>query len=1062
MKQMFFLKKLFSFKRFPDLFPDKLHLILLLATTVLLFIASYDATAQQTSPSVPSGNSATAPRNILVTGNVSAATGEKLVGATITVKGGGAAVKSDESGNFQIMAAENAELLVSYVGLETQTIQVNRRKSVDIVLAASRKGLDEVVVVGYGTQRKQTVSGSISSVKGDQLTVAPIASTANTLVGRLPGLISKQQNGMPGFDAASLSIRGFGNALIIVDGIEQNFNNIDANEIESISILKDGSASIYGARAGNGVILVTTKRGNNGKPLIAFNTSLTGQGVTKMLRPASAGQYTEMESEAWLQAGRPAAQVPYTPDVIQKYYAGTDPRYPNTDWYNLLSRDWAPSQQHNLSVRGGSDKIRYYGFLGYLDQETMWKKGGGDYKRYNFKSNIDAQILDNLSFQLDIGSIVENRHFPLRMANGGVNGIWQDFWTTRPIYPASLPDPTKYSYANGAGVGGVHLTSNEDIAGYSKGEYQISTGSMALNYLFKPIPGLSARAFVNYSQAYNTGKSFTKPFNFYTYDVDSKKYTLAGASGSKASLDISKNQDRIINTQLSLSYNHTIRSDHQVTALALYETNDYRSEYITAGRTQFVSPAIEQLFAGSQNTMSNNGSASEMGRKSVVGRFNYSFRRKYLLESTLRADASAKFPSNKRWGYFPSISLGWRLTEEKFMQGIKGLDELKLRASYGASGNDAVGNFQYLTGYSLSGNYVFGTAEVPALASTGLANPNLTWEQISIYNAGLDFSISNRKLYGEADIFYRKRSGIPAKRIASLPSSFGANLPPENLNSLNDRGFELRLGTTGNMGKFSYDVSTNVSWSRAKWDHYEEPDYTDPDQARVYKTSGAWTDRQYGYLSDGLFTSQKQIDDLGFNQDQQNNKTLRPGDIRYKDVNGDAKLDWKDQVEIGKGSVPHWMVGFNINVKYKNFYASSLWQGAMGYYSNIILTYKVGNLMRPSIIYDLRWSEKNNVPDALEPRLGGAVTNDYTSDYRYKKAGYLRLKVFSIGYDLPATLLEKVNIRQVKIYVAGTNLLTFDKLKKYGIDPEAPSGYMGATFYYPQQRTISFGASISL
>ncbi|MDB5250249.1 MAG: SusC/RagA family TonB-linked outer membrane protein [Segetibacter sp.] len=1061
MKPKLFFKKPFSSKKSPGLFTINIHYVLVLATCVL-FINSFRGAAQNTSPSLPPGNGAATSRNIPVTGNVLSATGEKLAGATITVKGGPGVARSDENGNFQLTVAGNAELLVSYVGFETQTIPVGGRSRIDIVLSTGGKGLDEVVVVGYGTQRKQTVTGSVASVRGDQLTVAPVASTANTLAGRLPGLISKQSGGMPGFDAAALSIRGFGNALVIVDGFEQNFNNIDANEIESISILKDGSASIYGARAGNGVILVTTKRGNNGKPLITLNTTVTGQGVTKMLRPASAGQYTEMESEAWLQAGRPAGQVPYTQEVIQKYYAGTDPRFPNTDWYNELTRDWAPSQQHNLSVRGGSDRIRYYGFLGYLDQKTMWKTGGGDYKRYNFKSNIDAQILDNLSLQLDIGSIVENRDFPLRMANGGVNGIWQDFWTTRPIYPASLPDPTKYSYANGAGVGGVHLTSNKDIAGYSRGEYQISTGSLALNYMFKPIPGLSARAFVNYSQAYNTGKSFTKPFNFYTYDVDSKVYTLAGASGSKASLDITKNQDRIINTQLSMSYNHTFEGDHQVTALALYETNDYRSEYLSAGRTQFVSATIEQLFAGSQNSMSNNGSASEMGRKSVVGRFNYSYRRKYLLESSLRADASAKFPSEKRWGYFPSISVGWRLTEEKFMQNIGGLDELKLRASYGASGNDAVGNFQYLTGYSLSGNYVFGTAEVPALASTGLANPNLTWEQISIYNGGLDFSFANRKLYGEADVFYRKRVGIPARRVSSLPSTFGANLPPENLNSLNDRGFELRLGTVGNRGKFSYDISTNISWSRAKWDHFEEPAYTDADQERIFKTSGEWTDRQYGYLSDGLFTSQKQIDDLNFDQDLQKNKTLRPGDIRYKDVNGDAKLDWKDQVEIGKGTMPHWMLGFNINLRYKNFYTSSLWQGAMGYYSNIILTYKVGNLMRPSVIYDLRWSEKNNVPDALEPRLGGAVTNDFTSDYRYKNAGYLRLKVFSLGYDLPATWLEKVNFRQVKIYVAGTNLLTFDKLKKYGIDPEAPSGQMGSTFYYPQQRTISFGATISL
>ncbi|MBX3255300.1 MAG: TonB-dependent receptor [Chitinophagaceae bacterium] len=984
--------------------------------------------------------------------------GNPLEGVSVKVKGQNKGVTTISDGSFSI-AADNKDVLeISMVGYESREIPVADVAQLGtIVLKVAAAGLDEVVVTGYGTQKKQTVTGSIASVKGEQLTAVPVASTANSLAGRLPGLISLQSSGQPGADAASLSIRGFGGALVIVDGVESSFNNIDANQIESVTILKDGSASIYGARAGNGVILVTTKRGNTGKPVITLNSSATMQGITIMPKPANAGQYAEMKSEEWLQSGRPADQVPFTEEQIQKYYDGTDPLYPNTNWYRELIRDWAPQQQHNLSVRGGTNRIKYYGLIGFLDQQTIWKKNGGDYKRYNIQSNIDAAISDNLSFQLDISSIFESRKFPWRPQSAGANTVWQDYWNTLPIYPATLPDPTKISFANGGGTGGAHVITNSEIAGYDNTESQNLRGSIALNYTFNAIEGLSARAFVNIVQDYANNKHFTRPIQFYTYDPVGDTYTLAGALGSTASLSQVNSKNRAITGQLSLNYNRTFGRHHRVNALALYEAIDYNSDYISVGRINFLTPAIDQLFAGSTSGMVNNGSASEMGRKSYVGRINYSYKEKYLVETILRADASAKFPSDKRWGYFPSVSFGWRLSQENFMKGISDLGDLKLRASYGESGNDGVGNFQYLTGYQYGLIYILDNKVQQGIVSSGLANPNLTWEKIRIYNAGLDFSLWNRKLYGEGDIFYRERTGIPATRITTLPTTFGANLPPENINSLNDRGFELRLGTSGMSKHFIWDVSGNISWSRAKWNHYEEPEYADPDQERIYKKSGRWTDRSYGYLSNGLFTSQGQIDGLKFDQDNQGNVSLRPGDIGYTDTNGDGVLDWKDQVEIGKGTVPHWMIGFNGNIKYKDFDFSALFQGAFGYYNYVVLTH--GNLP-PAIVYDLRWTQENNNPNALVPRLGGAATNGLSSDYYYKKAGYIRLKAIALGYNLPKQWLETIKLKQARIYVAGNNLLTFDGLKKFGTDPEAPSGNSG--YYYPQQKTITFGVNISL
>ncbi len=1003
---------------------------------------------------LPSKELSNAEQQKKVSGKVTDSSGSSLPGVSVVVKGTMLGVITDVGGNYSLSnIPENASLQFSFVGMKAQEVKVGTQKTINVVLTEETIGLQEIVAVGYGTQKKQTVTGSIASVKGEQLAATPMASAVNTLAGRLPGLISVQSSGRPGADVAALSIRGFGNALTIVDGVEADINSIDANEIESISILKDGASSIYGARAGNGVLLVTTKRGGNEKPVITFNSSQTLQGITAMPKRVSSGQYTEMESETWLQSGKPAATVPYTQEQIQKYYQGNDPLYPNTNWYDVLVRNWAPQQQHNLSVRGGSDRIKYYGFLGYLDQESMWKKSGGDYSRYNLQSNIDAKITEELSFQLDLASTNEQRRFPYGTQDPAAGSIWEHLWSDLPIYPASLPDPTKIPFT---GINGqTNILSNSDLIGFSNSDNQNIKGTIALNYNLKAVKGLSAKVWVNYNQNYYADRIFVKSGKYYTYDPASKIYSLAGTIGGlQAQLSQNKSQSRNITEQISVNYARVFAEKHNINLLFLYEAIDYKNDYMSAARINFLASSIEQLFGGSTVGMSNYGAAAEMGRKSYVGRFNYRFKNKYLLESSIRADASAKFPSNRRWGYFPSVSLGWVASEEGFMKEIKNLDNLKIRTSYGESGNDGVGNFQYLSGYAYGQTYILGAGPQQGLVSTGLANPYLTWEKIKIYNVGMDFSFWKRKLYGEFDVFYRERKGIPATRIATLPSTFGAGLPPENINSLNDRGFEFKTGTSGSLKELYWDVSANISWSRAKWDHFEEPVYTDPDQERIYKRSGQWTDRVFGYLSDGLFTSQKQIDDLTFDQDGQGNKSLRPGDIRYKNVNNDSKLDWKDAVLIGKGTTPHWMLGFNINLKYKNFDLSTLFQGAMGYYTMV-------SLPRNSVeFYDNRWTTANNNPNALVPRLGGAATNGFTSDFYLKKAGYLRLKTLSVGYNLPSKWLDQVKFKQIRIYVAGTNLITFDKLKKYGTDPEAPSGYSG--LYYPQQKTVTLGVNVSL
>ncbi len=1010
-----------------------------------------------------------AQQTVTVSGQVIDSTNSSsLKGVSVIVAGTKKGTLTNTSGNFSISVLPNATLTFQHVGYLPQTISVSGQTNINIVLSRVGESLGEVVVVGYGTQKKINLTGSIGTVKAEELGAASnVASASNALAGRLAGLVSLQESGQPGYDGAGLSIRGFGSALIIVDGVETNFNAIDVNQIESVSILKDGSASIYGSRAGNGVILVTMKRGYNSKPVINIGSAYTAQSVTNQPTGVNSWEFAELSREAHLNAGLPESTAPFTTDQIGKYRAQNDPNYPNTNWYDYLVRDRAPQWQNSLGIRGGSDKIKYYGYVGVLDQETMFKFNGGGYKRYNFQSNIDAKILDNLSLRIDVAGTIESKlQSASGYGHGGDNpggGAFTAIWQSQPIYPATLPDPSKTPSNRVGGGGQGHIMTNVNKIGYSDDKTQNFRGTAVLDYQFTMIKGLSVKAFYNANQFYNLNRYFLRPRDLYYYDYTSKIYTSAGSVG-KASLQVNNNQASIITQQYSLNYVRKF-GDHNLNVLGLYETIEQRNNSTTSKRSNFLTPAIEELFGGDPASMEAYGSAGEMGRKSYVGRLNYSFKDKYLLEASVRADASAKFSKDFRWGYFPSVSVGWVISKENFMKNATSLDLLKLRASYGKSGNDGVGNFQYLSGYQLSaspvgGSYGFSAGNIlPTLVTTGLANPKLTWEEITIYNGGIDYSLWGRKLYGSVDVFYRTRKGIPATRLASLPSTFGSDLPPENLNSLNDRGFELEIGTQGHIGEIIYNLRGTLSNTVSRWDHFEEPVFTDADQEKIYKRSGRRTDVRYGYLSDGLFASQKEIDDLGFDMDTRGNASLRPGDVRYKNINGDDKLDWKDQVEIGKGNIPHWITGLNINLRYKQFDFSALFQGAFGFYTYIALA----NGTYTDQYYKNRWTAENNNVKALYPRnLPNTVPslNTTYSDFWYRNANYMRLKSLNIGYTVSTKLLSKAKIHDCRIYFAGQNLFTASGLNEYSIDPEAPNS--AAMYYYPQQRTLTLGLNISL
>jgi TonB-linked SusC/RagA family outer membrane protein len=997
----------------------------------------------------------------IITGIVTNDKGEPLAGVSITIKGSSAGTTTNEKGNFKLQVDDDrAVLVISYTGYRVQELAPGNQKTVAIKLIQLDSKLDDVVVIGYGSVKKKDLTGAVSTVKGDDLNVSPVASTTNTLGGRIPGLQSIQGSGEPGADAARISIRGFGQALVIVDGVEQDFNNINPAEIETISVLKDASAAIYGARSGNGVILVTTKRGKAGKPVISFNSNYTSQQYIALPKVVNSGQYAEIMREFDINSGVNLNQAAYSEEQIKKYYEGTDPDYPNTDWWDAAMKKHAPLYKNDISVRGGNDMVKYYTYVGYMKQYGLARSNDNVYNRYNVRSNLEANVSKNLSMEMNLSAIIDDQ----TRSNAGIEeygGFWNDYYWSLPTASASLPDKTKAPYAGSATVGNPIVDTRADISGSNKTTDQNIRGNLALNYKIPVISGLTLRAFVDYQSNLTEGKKFNKHFETYSYSYANDSYTAALVNGP-TNLTESESRSTQLTRQFSVNYAKNFNGVHNISAFVLYEGIDIKSKGFWAYRQNFLTPNIPYLFAGDPASQTNSGTASESSRASVVGRINYAYKDKYLAQATLRYDGSPNFPPSTRWGLFPSFSAAWRISQEHFMQGSR-ISDLKLRLSYSNTGYDNVGAFQYIAGYTLGQRpwSVNGNTQT-GISISGIANPNITWEKMYTYNAGLDYGLLQNRIYGSLDVFYRIRNGILGTRSISLPSTFGATLPYENLNSYADRGFEFSIGYRKTAGKLFYDISANISYSRAKWRHYDETDYTDPESIRVRKVSGKWTDLVWGYKTDGLFTSQKEIDDVGYILDGNNNASIHPGDIKYIDRNGDGVIDWKDSEVIGKGGLPKFMFGLNFRLEYQNFDLNGLFQGSTGRSLNV--TQGIDSRRAPSVyLFENRWTGENNNKHAIYPRQGANAFNNYSSDYWLKDASYLRLKDISLGYNFTRVFKKNTGISNLRFYLAATNVFTISKLLKLGVDPEV----LGETYskvpgaVYPKQKTFSAGINLS-
>ena len=691
---------------------------------------------------------------------------EGLPGATIIIKGTTIGTVTDINGEFSLKAFPDTLIIVSYSGYERQEISIDNQTILNIKLTPDVETLKEVVVVGYGAQEKINITGSVATIKQEELVTVPVANTSNLIAGKVPGVMTRQNSGLPGGENTQIRIRGFSQApLVLVDGVQMDFSRVDQNDIASISVLKDASAAVYGARAGNGVILVTTKRGEEGAPKISFNSSFTSQSATSFLEHVTPSQYIELIREANLNDFSDA-DATFTEEDVRSYEEGIE-GFEGGNWIDALIKNNAPMQQYNLNISGGTDNVKYFSSFGYVDQESFFRSRDFDYKRYNIRSNIDINLNENLSLGVDMSYRQDIRERPSKNA---LSDIWIDLSTAQPIYPTSLPDgvtppdPSKpfvsYSGSTTGNRNPIARSSRNIFGTYDRFDNTFRS-KIGLSYKIPGVKGLELGANMNIQVLDRSEKSFRNPYNVYRYSQPDQTFTLEGVGNGISSISDSQFRRTMLYPLLSAKYDRNFGS-HDLKVLVLAEQTRRSYSRFSATRKNLFTTSIPELFIGSENEQTNDGSSgSDMGRKSMVARINYKFKDRYLFESTFRADGNVLFAPDNRWGYFPSFSLGWIASEEPFFSASENVS-LKLRASYSQMGNDSangIRGFDYLAGYQSQNIYLFGqNISNNTIRTLGEVNPFLSWEVISMYNLGLEGTFLQGRLQVELDYFYRKIS----------------------------------------------------------------------------------------------------------------------------------------------------------------------------------------------------------------------------------------------------------------------------------------------------------------
>lgn len=983
-----------------------------------------------------------------ITGTVIDDAGLPVIGANIIEVGTTNGTVTNVDGEFSLNVEENATIRISYIGYLEQDVSTEGRRVFDIVLLEDTKRLEELIVVGYGTQRKETLTGSVVNVQGTEIVKSPAPNIATSLSGRLPGLIVNQRSGEPGRDDPTILIRGsgtFGNAnpLIIIDGVERdNFSRINPEDIESISVLKDASAAIYGARAANGVILVTTKKGAAGKTDFSFSSNVAFSSPTIKSKVLDSGTYAEVYNEGdWYRKGRPESYTPiYSDEVIRKFRDGSDPvLYPNTDWLKETLRPFSLQTRSSLQASGGTESIQYLLSFGVLTQGPGFYKQPVTNNQYNFRMKVNTNLTDNLSVGANISAIIMNQKYT-------TVATWINFTNILQSSPTLVA-----KYPNGLIAGG-RLGENPlllDQRGYRSYKRTPIYSTFSATYKVPWVKGLQLDASFNYDLNNQFEKLFELPYYYYDYNTVNGEYIkMQGTGSSTVELTDTYSRWTTMLYNFRLVYDRYFGEQHVGLVLG-QEVQKNTYSFANAYRKNFLSSAIDQINVGSSaaEDKNNSGSASITARNNYFGRFNYDYQGKYLVELLFRYDGSQNFPSDRRYGFFPAGSVGWRISEEAFIKdNYSSIDQLKLRFSAGQTGNDRVSAYQYLQSYSFGGNYVFGSSDAPGIYANTMPNMNITWEKSSKFDFGIDASFANGLIGTELTLFRENRRDILTARNLSIPNTLGFTaLPDENIGKVNNQGFELVLSHRNKINDFSYNINGNISYAKNKIVFMDETPHTEAYQDRTNRPIGA----ALYYKADGIFNTQEELDNYPHASGTQ------VGDIKIIDLNNDGKINSDDQYRFDYTSTPRCVFGLSSNFNYKNIDLTIFFQGQTGAYNYDNEFARMGEADPKNAFVDRaadRWTVDN--PNGTMPRAD-AFQPGNTTFFLYD-ATFIRLKNLEIGYSLPKNLLSSLKINSLRVYLSGFNMLTWAKEIKW-TDPEIS----GNALYYPQQKMINMGLNIN-
>ncbi|RFM34504.1 SusC/RagA family TonB-linked outer membrane protein [Chitinophaga silvisoli] len=985
--------------------------------------------------------------------------GQPVPGVTVKVKGTNQGAVTDINGQYTVTAKQGDTLVFNHMSYTPQSIAVTG-PSVNATLSEVAQNVGEVVVVGYGVQKKETLTGSISVVKGADIVKSPQPNVSNSLAGRFSGVIANNRAGEPGYDNSNIYIRGLGttgnnDVLVVVDGVPGQIgglSRLDPNDIESMSVLKDASAAVYGSRAANGVILVTTKRGKLGKPVINYSFNQGFSSPTRLPKMADAATFAQIENEIGYYTSPSSGMNQYYSDQeIQKFKDGSDPlNYPNTDWQKVVLKKSAAQQQHNLSVTGGNESVKYFTSIGMISQDGLYRNGATKYDQYNFRSNIDADVTKRLKVSLYLSGREEDRNYPITGAGDIFRAIYRAYPTIAPYFPNGLPT---YGIEGsnpallGTSIGGTTRNPTQVFNGVLKGAYQIPG-----------VEGLSLDGFYSIDKSWSFQKAFNKPYSVYKYHADTDTYEkfIQGGSNGLATLSEGQLNRQMMVSNIKLNYTRQFGA-HNIAAFVAYEQSKTSQDSLGAYRQNFPSTSTPELSQGgpANADKNNSGNSYNFTRKSYFGRLAYNYKEKYLVEAQARVDGSSAFPSGHQYGFFPSISAGYRISQEPFFKDIKFINDLKLRGSYGSLGNDNIALFQYFDNYSFNSQYVIGDAVQAGIDLTKLANQNVTWEVAKKLDVGLN-AIFLDHFNLEFIYFQQKRSKILTLRNASIPGSSGIVnpngsdplVPAENIGKVNSGGIEATLGYSNvTQGGFRYGINTNFTYAKSKIIYIDEAGGT----LDYQRQTGRPMNTSLLYNAIGIFRTQEDLDKYT------HLSTAQLGDLIYEDYNKDGKIDANDQTRTKYGNIPEITYGILLNGAYKGFDASVVFAGQT-HVSQYVLPESgtIGNFY--SSWADNRWSPTHT--DGTYPRVDTRASSSinggqYANTFWLNNASFLRLKNVELGYTINAAVLNKAKINALRVYASAYNLFTITKVKDY--DPEGSSG---SGQFYPQQRIVNLGLNV--